>query len=79
MDHATTDVIVGAAALTILGGACLLAYLKVGPTLPEAHRLRALTFLMSLPLVTIAMIATSNPLPALVTLVQAAWRQGPSG
>lgn len=63
----------------ILGGACLFSYRMVAPTIPRADRLRLLMFVMSLPIVVLAMIATTNPLPAAIALVQMVWRHGPSG
>lgn len=48
-------------------------------TLPKRHRLRAMTFLMTLPVVVIAMTATSDPLPAIVPIIQTIWRGGPAG
>lgn len=79
MDPSIVDLFAGAATILLLGFACFVVYLRAGPTLPKRHRLRALLFLMSLPLVALAMVVTSNPLPLALSLVQVAWPTGPSG
>ena len=48
-------------------------------TFPEEQRPRVFMCLMSIPVILVALLLTSNPLPALATLLPAARKPGPSG
>jgi len=79
MDRTFTEHLALMLAALILGAAALQAYQVASPSIPKSHRPRVFMFVLTLPVVLVAIILTSNPLPALISVVQVIWRSGPSG
>lgn len=63
----------------VIGAAVVIGYLKVAPTMPRKHRLRAFALILTSGLVAIAVITTESPLPAVLTTLNLIWTPGPSG